>query len=41
MVKRGLQNDSVMQKSSSDNPAFINLLTQFENQNVQNCLNKN
>ena len=30
-----------MQRSSSDNSAFINSLTQFKSQDVQNYLNRN
>ena len=41
MVKRGLQNDSVMQRSSSDSSVFIDFLIQFENQDAQDCLNRN
>ena len=41
MVKRGLQNDSVMQGSSSDSPTPIDLLIQFRGQNVQDYSDEN
>ena len=41
MVRRGLQSDSVIQRSSSGSSALINPLTQLGGQNAQDHLNRN